>query len=82
MRRKRHVQHVIPTFLRTTVSPEIVRRMHAEIIKALATPEVGKFLAEADYFPIGNSPDEFTEFLRKDLIRQAEIAKRIGVQPQ
>jgi tripartite-type tricarboxylate transporter receptor subunit TctC len=64
------------------VPNEIVRRMHAEILKALAAPPVRKYLAEAYYFPVGNSPEEFTEFLRKDIPRQAGIAKTIGIQPQ
>jgi tripartite-type tricarboxylate transporter receptor subunit TctC len=64
------------------VPAEIVRRMHAEIVKALATPEVRRHLAESDYFPVGNSPEEFTEFLRNDIPRQASIAKQVGIQPQ
>ena len=64
------------------VSTEIVRRMNAEIVKALDTSEVRKYLAEADYFPVGNSPEEFTEFIRKDIALQASIAKTIGIQPQ
>jgi tripartite-type tricarboxylate transporter receptor subunit TctC len=64
------------------VPAEIVRRMHAEIVKALATPEVRKYLADADYFPVGNSPEEFTEFLRNNIAKQLSIAKTIGIQPQ
>jgi tripartite-type tricarboxylate transporter receptor subunit TctC len=64
------------------VPAEIVRRMNAEIVKALATPEVRKYLAEADYFPTGTSPEEFTEFLREDIVRQAGIAKTVGIQAQ
>jgi tripartite-type tricarboxylate transporter receptor subunit TctC len=66
----------------TGVPAEVVRRMNAELVKALATPEVRKYLAEADYFPVGNAPEEFTEFLRNDLVRQANIANKIGIQPQ
>jgi tripartite-type tricarboxylate transporter receptor subunit TctC len=64
------------------VPAEIVRRFHAETVKALATPSVKKYIAEADYFPVGSSPEEFGEFLRKDIARQEGIAKRIGLQPQ
>jgi tripartite-type tricarboxylate transporter receptor subunit TctC len=64
------------------VLAEIVRRMHAEIVKALATPAVRMYLAESDYFPVGSSPKEFSEFLRNDISRQAAIARKIGIQPQ
>lgn len=64
------------------VTAEIVRRLHGETVKALAAPSVRKYLAESDYFPVGSSPEEFSEFLRKDIARQASIASRIGLQPQ
>ncbi len=64
------------------VPTEIVRRMNAEIVKALDTPEVRKYLAEADYFAVGNSPEEFAEFIRKDIAHQASVAKTLGIQPQ
>ncbi len=64
------------------VPAEIVRRMNAEVVKALAMPEVRAYLADADYFPVGNSPEEFADFVRKDIVLQASIAKKIGIQPQ
>jgi len=64
------------------VAPDVLRRMNAEIVKALATPDVRAYLAEADYFAVGNSPAEFTEFVRKDIVRQSAIAQRVGIQPQ
>jgi tripartite-type tricarboxylate transporter receptor subunit TctC len=64
------------------VPAEIVRRMNGEIVKALAAPSVRKWLAEAYYFPVGNSPEAFAEFLRNDIPRQAGIAKQVGIQPQ
>jgi tripartite-type tricarboxylate transporter receptor subunit TctC len=64
------------------VPAEIVRRVNAEVVKALAAPEVRKYLAESDYFPVGNSPEEFSEFIRKDIALQASISKTVGIQPQ
>ncbi len=64
------------------VPADIVRRMNAELLKALATPEARKYLAEADYFATGTTPEEFTEFIRDDVARQAAIAKTVGIQPQ
>jgi len=64
------------------VPAEIVRRVHDEMVKALAAPDVRRYLADADYFPVGSSPEEFAGFLRNDIARQASIAKKIGIQPQ
>ena len=64
------------------VPAEIVRRLHAEVAKALALPEVRKHYADNGLIPVGNSPEEFAEFLVKDIAHQARIAKQIGLQPQ
>jgi tripartite-type tricarboxylate transporter receptor subunit TctC len=60
----------------------IVRRVHGEVVKAVALPETKKYLADNGLIPIGNSPEEFAEFIRKDVVRQAAIVKQIGLQPQ
>jgi tripartite-type tricarboxylate transporter receptor subunit TctC len=64
------------------VAAEITRRLQAEVAKALAVPEVRKHLADNGLIPVGSSSEEFAEFLRKDVARQASIAKRIGIEPQ
>ena len=61
---------------------DIIRRVHAEVVKAVSLPETRKHLADNGLIAIGSSPDEFADFLRKDVIQQAEVVKRIGLQPQ
>lgn len=61
---------------------ELVRRVHGEVFKAVALQDVRKYLADNGLIPVGNTPEEFAEFLSKDVIKQAEIVKRIGLQPQ
>jgi len=64
------------------VPAEIARRVHAEVVKALAVPEVIKQLEESFLFPVGNSPEEFADFIRKDIALQASIMKKIGLDPE
>jgi tripartite-type tricarboxylate transporter receptor subunit TctC len=64
------------------VAPEIVRRVHAAVAMALAVPEVRKHYTDNGLIPVGNSPEEFADFLTKDIARQASIAQKIGIQPQ
>jgi len=64
------------------VPAEIVHRLNSEVVKALALPEVRKQYAANALFPVGNSPEEFAEFLKKDIALQASIAKRIGIEPR
>jgi tripartite-type tricarboxylate transporter receptor subunit TctC len=62
--------------------PEITRKIHAEVAKILALPQVRNFYADNGIIPVGSTPAEFRQFLEKDIPRMAEIAKRIGIQPQ
>jgi tripartite-type tricarboxylate transporter receptor subunit TctC len=60
----------------------IVRKIYGEVVKANALPETKRILAEGGLIPVGSSPEEFAEFLAKDVLRQAEITKQIGLEPQ
>lgn len=60
----------------------IVRKIYGEVVKAVALPETKKILADGGLVPIGSSPEEFAEFLKKDVVKQAEIVKKIGLEPQ
>lgn len=64
------------------VPNDIVRRVYGEVAKAVALPETKKYLADNGLIPTGLSPEEFGEFLRRDVVRQADIVKQIGLQPQ
>ena len=64
------------------VPAEIVRRVHAEAAKAVAAPEVRSELEKQALIPVGSSPEEFSAFLQKDVVRYGTIAKKIGIQPQ
>ncbi len=63
-------------------APDIIRRVYGEVAKAIALPDTKKYLADNGLIPTGTSPEEFAEFLRKDIARQADIVKQIGLQPQ
>ena len=63
-------------------SQEVVRRLQAEIAKVLAVTEIIKSFEEIFLFPVGNTPDQFSEFIRKDLALQATIMKTIGIEPE
>ena len=60
----------------------IVRKIYGEVVKAVALPETKRMLAEGGLVPVGSSPEEFADFLAKDVLRQAEITKQIGLEPQ
>jgi tripartite-type tricarboxylate transporter receptor subunit TctC len=56
-------------------APEIIQRIHAEAIKALATPAVSQRLAHDSSIPIGAGPQEFQAFIRSETSRWAAVVK-------
>lgn len=53
----------------------IILLMYAAVHNVLATPEMREYLQAAGYLPVGSSPAEFSEFLRNDAKRWAEIIR-------
>jgi tripartite-type tricarboxylate transporter receptor subunit TctC len=57
----------------------VVRRLHAEIVKALNHAEVQERLKQIGFVPVGNTPQEQAAQIRKDMaimgkaIRAAQI---------
>ena len=64
------------------VPADTVRRLNAAVVKALALPEVRKHYTDNGLIPVGSTPEEFADFLVKDIALQASIAQKIGIRPQ
>jgi tripartite-type tricarboxylate transporter receptor subunit TctC len=57
----------------------LVERLHTEITTALRAPDVrDKLLAQGSEI-IGNTPREFTQFLRNDIAKWAKLVKAAGI---
>jgi tripartite-type tricarboxylate transporter receptor subunit TctC len=56
----------------------IVNKLHAEILKALRSKEIGERLVSEGAEVVGNTPTEFTAFLKTDIARWAQVIKRAG----
>ena len=64
------------------VPADVVRRLNAEVVKAVGLPAVRDELERQALIPVGSSPEEFGAFLQKEVARYGVIAKKIGLQPQ
>lgn len=64
-------------------TPEpIIQRLHAEVVKALALPEMKAHIAADGAEPIGNTPDEFSKRIRADMDKWAATAHAAGITPK
>ncbi len=59
-------------------APAIVARLNAEIVRALATPEMRERLAALGAEPVGNKPEEFAAFIREEIPKYAKVIKASG----
>ena len=60
----------------------IVRRLHDEVVKVLAMPEVRETLAKAGAEPVGSTPEQFGEFIRAETLKWGAAVKRAGIVPE
>jgi tripartite-type tricarboxylate transporter receptor subunit TctC len=65
-------------FAPAKVPREVVERLHAEVTRALAAPDVrGKMLALGAE-PVGNTPEEFAAFIRAEAAKYARVIEASG----
>jgi tripartite-type tricarboxylate transporter receptor subunit TctC len=63
-------------------APTIVERMQREVANGLRNDEVKTRLTELGATPVGSTPKEAEAFLKSELARWADVAKRAGIKPQ
>jgi tripartite-type tricarboxylate transporter receptor subunit TctC len=61
------------------VSKPIVARLNTEFNKALSAPAVRDRLIDMGLDPRGSTPEEFSEFIRKEVAKWTDVAKRANV---
>ena len=60
----------------------IVDKLNAEMAKAIKGPDVREKLAADAAEPVGNSPEEFGAFIKKEIARWAPVVKASGARPE
>ena len=60
----------------------VVTRLHAEVVRALKTPEVEERLRRDGSETVGNAPDELAAIVRSDLARWRKHVKEAGIKPE
>jgi tripartite-type tricarboxylate transporter receptor subunit TctC len=64
-------------FVPAGTAPDIVKRLNAEIVKILLTPEVSKFLLDRGSEPVGSSITEFSALVQSEFVKYGALAKKI-----
>ena len=66
--------------VKTGTPPAIVERLHAELVKAAALPEVVKHMAADGSRPMTQSPADFGAFIRGEIAKWVRVAEAAGLQ--
>ncbi len=61
---------------------DIVARLHGEVVKALAIPDVREKLAAQGFTPVGSTPEELASATRDQLARYAALMKQAGIRAE
>jgi tripartite-type tricarboxylate transporter receptor subunit TctC len=61
---------------------EIVDRLHREIVKAVALPDVKERFDTLGFDPIANTPDEFAARIKQEIARWAKVIREANIQTQ
>jgi tripartite-type tricarboxylate transporter receptor subunit TctC len=56
----------------------LVKRLHDELVRALALPDVKNRIAADGAEPVGSAPEEFRAFMAADLAKWAKLVKESG----
>ncbi len=63
----------------TGTSQDIITRLHADLVKVLATPDVKQKLQGQGGDPVGNTPAEFGAYIRAEGAKWSKVIKAAGV---
>ncbi len=58
--------------------PEIVRKLNAELVRIIGLPDFQKRLADIGAEPVGNTPEQFTDFIRTEIAKWEKVVKASG----
>jgi tripartite-type tricarboxylate transporter receptor subunit TctC len=67
-------------FLPAGTPKEVVVRLHAETVKALAAPDVKEFLLKDGAEAVGSTPEELAAFFRSEVAKYAKVIAAAKVQ--
>ena len=66
-------------FVPARTPPEIVRKISADTIAALADPVVKSKLEQAGYMVVGSSPHELQTLLKSEIDKWSAVIKTVGI---
>ena len=64
------------------LAPDLVTKINADVRKALQSPDLKDRLTKLGTLPMDMSPQQFNDFVKKELEDTAKVMKAAGIKPQ
>ncbi|MCC6472710.1 MAG: tripartite tricarboxylate transporter substrate binding protein [Burkholderiales bacterium] len=68
--------------VRTGTPRPVIARLNRELVTLLKTAENAAKISAAGLDPVGSTPEQFMELMKKDLAKWARVAKEAGIKPE
>jgi tripartite-type tricarboxylate transporter receptor subunit TctC len=62
--------------------PQVVKRLHADMVQILNSADVRSRLANDGAEAVGDTPEQFGQFIRAELAKWAKVARDAGIKPE
>lgn len=70
------VQSIFGAVVPSATPREVVKRINADMVKALQTPELKQRMADVALTPVGNTPEQFDAFIKSEIVKWEAVAKK------
>ncbi len=60
----------------------VVTRLHGEVVKILATTETRERFADQGFEPVGNTPAEFSAYIKSEIVKWGRVIKDASIKPE
>jgi tripartite-type tricarboxylate transporter receptor subunit TctC len=64
------------------VSPAIITRLHGEVVKILAAPDMRDKLKSQGFEPLGNTPDQFAAYIKSEITKWSKVIRDAGIRAE
>lgn len=60
----------------------VVARLHKDVVRILATPEMRERLASQGFEPVGGTPAEFAAYIKSEITKWGRVIRDAGIKPE
>jgi tripartite-type tricarboxylate transporter receptor subunit TctC len=71
----------VGVFVPTGTPPAVVQKLNEAINKAIQTPEMKEQLTLQAFDAVGGSPQQFSDYVKTEVVKWARVVKETGAKP-